>query len=556
MNYTLAKVYKQNKDLIFLKLLDTSPSVRICSLPKESLFKPKKGEIYQVELTNKTIKKKAVGLLQKKIDLEDENYDLERIINKHLLPGQHPNYPELDSLEKNVEPNELKNRKNLKNLFAVTIDGAEAKDFDDAISLLSEENKYTLYVHIADVSAYIPKGSLIDEEASKRTTSFYLGNYVIPMLPPKLSNDLCSLRADLPRLTMTVEIEFSLKGEILRTDFYRSIIKVNQRLTYEQATDLLQSSQSDQLNKTLKKMEELSQLLLKKRLRAGRLDLDVPNYELVYKKNRVVNIELAKRLPSHTIIEEFMLTANQLVAKILQEKSIPTLYRVHEKISQDSLRDLQKFLAIFNIKLAKAKNNGKSLQQIINKVQSKKESKVINFAILTSLMQADYRPKPLGHFALAFKHYTHFTSPIRRYSDLIVHRCLKSLLDKAPPPYSLLELSRIGADCSELERVAQRAERDLMKMKSCRIMEKYLGQIFPGIITGISKAGFFIALDKLAVEGMVPLRLLTDDYYAVQEDKYRIKGRKQGKIFTLGDKIDVRLTKVELENMRIDFLPA
>jgi ribonuclease R len=446
----------------------------------------------------------------------------------------------------------MSGRKDYRGLFTITIDGEYSKDFDDAISLDVLPDSYRLYVHIADVSAYVKKGGELDIEAGKRGTSFYLGNQVIPMLPEILSNNLCSLRQGEDKLTLSAEIVFDKNGKEINRGFHRGIINVNKRLTYKSTEDIINKDDND-LHPLLNQMYELALILKKSRLKKGRIDLNLQDYELVFDGQKIKDIIFAKRLKSQMVIEEFMLSANEVVSRTLTENDMPALYRIHENISEEKLLSLKNFLKTIGFNLAVKNNLGLALQKIIDSVIGKKFEQVVNFIMLKSFMQAYYGPEPLGHFGLGFADYTHFTSPIRRYPDLIVHRCLKSLIDKTPPIYDFASLEIIGDKSSEMERVGQNAERDLFKLISCRFMENKIGEVFDAIISGISKGGFFVTLIDMPIEGMVPLRLLTDDYYLVNEDDFTVIGKRLGRRFRLGDTLKVMLKEVSVELIRIDF---
>lgn len=485
--------------------------------------------------------------------LDDESSDLQRIIVKYNLPGV---YPPLPVPSEASTTGKSKKRKDYKDRFTVTIDGATAKDFDDAISIAAEGENTRLFVHIADVASFVPQGDVLDKEAYKRGTSYYPGNAVIPMLPESLSNDLCSLRQNEERLTLSAELLYNKSGELLDAEFHRGLIEVDKRLTYDEADRIIDSNGTSELEKMLRQVFELTRILYLKRVQEGKLELNPGDVFLVYKNDSVTEIKYAESLKSHSLIEECMLSANQAAAKLLKTAGIPTLYRVHEEVSPEKLNALLGLIKLYGVKIKKSKYAGEVIQNILNTVEGKSHERIINLAVLKSMMQASYKNEPLGHFGLGFADYTHFTSPIRRYPDLIVHRCIGALIDKTPHPYSQSELEAIGEQTSTLERTAQKAERSLIKLKSCRLMKNKIGQQFTCYVSGISRHGFYVTLTDSPIEGMVPLRLLTDDYYLVHEDEFTVVGKRFGKRYRLGDNITVRLVVADLEKMRIDFEPV
>ncbi len=554
-----AKVTQKNSRYVHFKLVDVYSEMDACAGLAEGRNSNAvaDAEFAIVRLTDEFISGKQLCEVVTYFSSIDR-YDVGRIMAKHSLPGLHKEYAELEHADKIMRA-DIQSRKNYRDIFTITIDGERAKDFDDAVSLEKTENGFTLYVHIADVSSFVKKGSELDGEAFKRGTSYYLGNSVIPMLPEMLSNDLCSLKAGVDRLTLSAEIIFDKYGNDIGHGFYRGIINVDKRMTYISADKAI-DGEYDGTNATcgdpqsvLRQMFELASMLKKNRLKRGRVDLDLPDHELVYDRDDLKDIEFAERLRSHMIIEEFMLSANETVSRALTENNIPSLYRVHENISDEKLLSLKNFFRTLGITLKETKNIGLALQKVIDNVKGREYEKVVNFLILKSFMQAYYGADPLGHFGLGFADYTHFTSPIRRYPDLVVHRCLKSLIDKSPAPYETGELELIGEQSSEMERIAQNAERDLFKLISCRYMQDKVGDVFDAIVSGIGKAGFFVSLIDKPIEGMVPLRFLTDDYYLVKEDDYSVTGRRLGRRFRIGDRLRVRLKEVSYETMRIDF---
>lgn len=483
---------------------------------------------------------------------DDESHDFERICVKHDLPSPPPEPEDLPSIEDLLEDTS-RQRKDFRDELTITIDGETAKDFDDALSLKKEKGVRTLSVHIADVSSFIPIGSRADREALERGNSYYIGNQVIPMFHEVLSNDLCSLRQGEDRLTMSVEIDYDSKGKELGARFYRGVIRVDHRLTYRGAEKILKDSGKSPLKKLLGELDELTDTLKEKRLASGRIDLNLTDVELKYKEDRVTDLDHALRLRSHGIIEECMLSANTVVARALKEAGIPSLYRNHEPMEGSALSEMKQVLRLFRIPVGKTESPSIFIQNVLKTIRGKDEEEVVNYIVLRSMMQAFYGVEPLGHFGLGFTDYTHFTSPIRRYPDLVVHRCLKSLIDGTDHPFKTAELVEIGEKTSDRERQAMRAERDMIKLKSCRLMKDRVGEVFDAMVTGVSRSGFFVTLRETPVEGMVPLRNLEDDYYHVLEDSYTVVGRRHGKRFRIGDRLEVRLAEVDLVLMRMDF---
>ncbi len=545
----IAKAVLRTHEMVLFNLIDVPGNREAGAPPPVDKILP--GDMAFVKLEEGEFKNRQRCSVVSVFSPDDENYDFTRIVMKHSLPPQHKHYPELSSPER--LSSDSGRRKDYTRLFTITIDGESAKDFDDAISIEKDRNGYTLVVHIADVSAYVQKGSGLDLEALARGTSYYLGNNVIPMLPEALSNDLCSLREGVDRFTLSVEMRIDRKGAISEQRFSRGLIRVDRRLTYNLADQILLKGGNDQLQKILETMYELTELLHANRVAQGSLELNLTDESLIYENNVVTDIRYLTRLKSHQIIEEFMLCANVVVSRALREADIPSLFRNHEPIPPDSLVSLKNFLRLLNIHFKVSGNVAANILKVLKGISGTEYEHVVNMVILRSFMQAYYGAIPEGHFGLGFKDYTHFTSPIRRYPDLVVHRCLKSLIDGAAPPYETEELVRIGDKSSELERIAQSAERDFVKLKSCRLMKGRVQEVFNAIVSGVSRYGFFVTLVDMPIDGMVPLRTLTDDYYLLKEDEYTVIGKRYGRRFRIGDKITVRLVNVELERMIMDF---
>ena len=450
---------------------------------------------------------------------------------------------------------EISNREDFTSDPVCTIDPADAKDHDDAISVEKTEEGFTLAVHIADVSYYIDEDSLLDKEALARGNSVYLPGTVIPMLPEILSNDVCSLKPNKKRLAHSVIINFDDKGKMLNWRFTDSIIKSKAKLSYEEVQDFfdtkVETSKINRIKKSLLHARELAAVLNKRRFKEGSLDFDLPESKIILNKDgEVIELGHKIRLESHRLVEEFMLAANQATALEIFRKAQPFIYRVHDKPDMDRLENFSALVKRLNYSFPVSKTM-KPLQfaQFLDEIKDAPEADFINELMLRSMKKAVYQRENIGHFGLAFKHYTHFTSPIRRYPDLLVHRLIRKA-KKGRYPHAFSKkvnslIDRVGSHCSETERKAESAEREAVKIKQISFMAKHVGDEFSGVISGVTSYGFFVRLDRLGVEGMVRMSSIDDDYYAFEEKRYRIVGRRHGKVYQLGDKIKIMVLRVD-----------
>lgn len=489
-----------------------------------------------------------------------------------------------------------KTRRDFRALTTITIDGEDAKDLDDAISLeyFPEKKLYRLYVHIADVTEYVKEGSSLDLEALERGTSVYLTDRVIPMLPRELSNGICSLHEGVDRLTLSCIMDYNERGEQLSHEICPGIICSDKRMSYTGVTAVLEkesgtaslgaensaSVASLDMGKRneetaedyssylpfkdlLLHMRELSRLLRHKRVERGGLDFDFPESKIIFnEKGQIAEIRSVIREESHKIIEDFMLAANETVAEEYYWRDIPFLYRVHERPDFDKWQELSRILSNFSI-LLRAKDpdsiRPKALQGILETIKGKEEEMMLSNLILRSLKQAKYSVECGEHFGLASKYYTHFTSPIRRYPDLQIHRIIKENLFSQESEKRFAHYSRILPDVamqsSLRERRADEAERDCMKLKKCQYMKNFLGESFPGSISGLTEYGIYVTLEN-GIEGMIPLRMLNDDYFVFIEKELITRGERSGKTFRIGDSISVLVYAVDTLSRTIDFVPA
>lgn len=444
---------------------------------------------------------------------------------------------------------EKKSRVDYRNWLTVTIDGESAQDFDDAVSVKKITNgNFLLGVHIADVSHYIEPGTSLDKEAYMRETSVYFPDLTLPMLPEKLSNDVCSLRPREERLTFSVLLEIDNKGIVLKADFHPSLIRTEARMTYDSVFKIFEGDEEERtsfsgLIPDLMLMRDLAGLLREKRVKAGSLDFDFVEPELVYREGSLHSVVPFERNEAHQVIEEFMLAANEAVATFLIKKGSPLLFRIHPPPSVERMTNLREILGHLGISLPfRDKVKSKDLQYALKQVAGKPEEKFVMIQVLRSLKLAVYSDENVGHFGLAKKEYTHFTSPIRRYPDLVIHRILKEVLKKEKTKE--FPFSYVANHCSEQERNADEAERYLLEWRILRFLKTKLGDELEGITVGISRAGLVVELEDYFVDGIIPFSDLGGDYFFKKSENILI-GKRTGKTFELGDRMKVILASVD-----------
>jgi len=505
---------------------------------------------------------------------DDPQVEVQTIIRRFDLPHRFEaaTLAEAEAVPAQVGKDDLKDRVDLRKLPTVTIDGETAKDFDDAVSLRLEGDNWRLWVSIADVSHYVKPGSQLDQEAYLRGTSVYFPGSCIPMLPERLSNGICSLNPNVDRLTMTAEMLFNQAGQMVESRFYPSVIKSCARLTYTLVKQVIvdgdERALGDQraLAPMLQQMKELALVLMTMRRTRGSIDFDLPEPEIIIGlTGQTEAIIKSERNLAHQLIEEFMLAANEAVARFVTEQQLPFIYRIHEQPDPARLADFRDFILPFgfSLELQGDKVAPSALQQLIAEAEGKPEERMVNYGLLRCMKQARYAAINLGHFGLASDCYTHFTSPIRRYPDLIVHRLLRLALAHAegnPSKQQQRELDRIVATLSEAaehtskrERVAMEAERDIVELKKLQFMQGRIGQEFDGFIAGVAGFGFFVELTEVFVEGLVHISTLADDLYRFEEKDHALVGRR-GKVLRIGDPVRVRVVAVNPQARRIEFV--
>jgi ribonuclease R len=486
--------------------------------------------------------------------------DILSIIRKYHLPLEFPKaiLEEASAISETVTLTD--GREDLRQQFIVTIDPDDARDFDDAIQVEEIKSGWQLGVHIADVSAYVRPGSALDREAQRRGNSVYLPDRVIPMLPERLSNGVCSLNPHVDRLTHSVFLQFDRNGRVRQTRFARTVIRSAHRLTYKQAFAILKSSARDELSERLHTAWKLAALLRKKRFQHGSLDLDMPEVKVVVdKKGKPIRFERVENDESHQLIEEFMLAANEAVARELKNRGIPTIYRVHENPEAERLGELREFVLAHGIRVGDLTHRGE-VQKLLAAIRGTAEEHPLKIALLKSLKRARYATTPLGHYGLAKVNYAHFTSPIRRYADLEVHRALADRDISRRSSRASSQLSAIADHISDTERNAAEAEIDAVKMKKLEFFELQLQardpQVFDAVVIDVRNYGILVELPEILLTGLIHVSTLADDFYVFSPSQRRFVGRQRRRRFGVGDKLRVYVARVDQFKRQIDFAIA
>jgi len=569
-NQTLVGTFESSRNFGFV-IPDDSRIGQDFFISKEDFNGAKDGDKVVVEVTRWPEKRrspeaKVVEVIGKK---GDPGVDIVSIVRKYQLPEDFPRevLAAAEKIPLRISPGEIKGRRDLRSLPMVTIDGEDAKDLDDAVSLeILDNGLYRLGVHIADVGHYVPEDSILDKEALRRATSVYLVDRVIPMLPQRLSNGICSLNAGEDRLAMTCFMDINDKGIVVNHEICESIIHVNERMTYKNVTKILVEEDKELIERykdfvdTFKHMSELCLILKNKRLYRGSIDFDFPESKVILdEQGKPVEIAWRERTLADQIIEEFMICVNETVAQHYYWLDIPFLYRVHEEPDLEDIEDLNNFLSIFGlyIKGVGDKVHPKAFQNVVEKVMDRPEERAITTVMLRSMKHARYAAEALGHFGLASKYYSHFTSPIRRYPDLAIHRVIKEILRKGEKLDSKrldelkIKMVEYAEQSSLQERIAEDAERESVELKKVEYMKQFEGQVFEGIISSVTSFGLFVELDNSA-EGLVHVSTMTDDFYHYIEKNLTLVGENTKKTYQLGQNVKVLITRVNVEERQID----
>lgn len=565
VNSKFVGVFQNKKDFGFV-VSDESKMAMDIYIPKKKFKGAKNGQkvVVKIEKWPEANKKPEGRIVEVLGYPEDPDVDILSVAAGLDLPMEFSKaaLSEAKSLPQEVREEDLKGRRDLRDLMTFTIDGADSKDFDDAVSLeLAKNGNYLLGVHIADVAHYVEEYSSIDEEAFKRGNSVYLLNKVIPMLPFELSNGICSLNEGVDRLTLSVLAEIDKKGEVIKYEILESVINSKRRLVYENVSDYLEKNITHEslkgLEKTLDKMYELAKILEDKREKGGAIDFDIPEVIIeVDERGWPQNIHKRDRRSANKLIEDFMLMANVCVAKEYYFKKIPFLYRIHERPKDEKISELNSYLRPLGYMINfDEKVEPRDVQKVLEKAKGTKEEMFISTMTLRSMAKARYSEVNDIHFGLAFDHYSHFTSPIRRYADLTIHRIIKKKIQGKLSKGDLTNLKAILPDIAEqvskTEKVAQDAERQVEDIKMAEYMSERIGEVYKGRISSITNFGMFVELDNL-IEGLVGYRTM-DGYYEFDQENYRAIDYRTKKEFHIGDDVTIKVVNVDLNMGNIDF---
>ena len=535
-------------------------------IPPTEKHKTRFGQVVMVEITEQPTKHTpALGRIVEVMgNYADPGMEIEIALRKHNLPYEFPDAVQAQArkLPKKVVKSDLEGREDLRDLPLVTIDGEDARDFDDAVYCEPAGRGFKLWVAIADVSHYVRPGSPLDKDAFDRGNSVYFPRRVIPMLPEELSNGLCSLNPEVDRCCMVCEMEIAATGTIKKYRFYPAVMHSKARLTYNQVWDWLNKPKNVPKDKAwvmphLENLNKLFHVLLKARWARGAIDFETLETKMIFDEStkKILKIVPTARNDAHRIIEECMLAANVCASEFLKKKKQATLYRIHEGPTPIKRKALQEFLAEFGFYLGGGDDpHAKDYAELLNKIKGRPDEQLLQTVMLRSLQQAIYSPENVGHFGLAYESYTHFTSPIRRYPDLLVHRAIKAALNKET--YSPGNWENIGMHCSMTERRADDATRDVVAWLKCYYMKDKIGEEFDGVISSVVSFGIFVALNDVFVEGLVHVTELGQDYFHFDAARHQMLGERTGTRYRLGDKVRVRVAQVDLETAKIDFVMA
>lgn len=567
-NTTIVGTFEKGKKYSFV----TPDENRISNdifVPKDKEKGAATGDKVVVEITSWPERRrlpegKVVNIIGNK---NEPGTDIKSIIWKYGLPQEFPK-PVLNEVKKvpmEVTEEQMTGRQDLRALKMVTIDGEDAKDLDDAVSLeILPNGNYYLGVHIADVGSYVPVGSALDKEAFKRGTSVYLVDRVIPMLPPELSNGICSLNPQVNRLAMSVFMEIDHKGTVVNHEIFESVININERMTYHNVKKILVERNPELLERyeslvgMFEDMEKLCLVLRGRRMHRGAIDFFFPEVKVkLDEQGNPIDIVKYDRSIADQIIEEFMLVTNETVAQHFYELKVPFVYRIHEDPDGEKLAHLNRFLFTFGLSIRGfTKIHPAAFQEVLNKVMGRPEERVISTVMLRTMRLARYSEQNVGHFGLAAKYYSHFTSPIRRYPDLVIHRIMKDVIKGELQQKKLDKLAAFtanaSAQASDRERVATEAERDSKDLKKVEFMKDRVGEVFEAIISSVTAFGMFVELENL-VEGLVHVTTMADDFYEFDDTKLALIGRHTGRTFRIGEPVKVRLENVNIDDRQLDF---
>lgn len=522
------------------------------------------GDIVIVELTVYPDKKRRPeGKVVRKLGtIDDKGIENEIVLAKYNLEREFPKrvMQEVEESAEKLKKNTGK-RTDFTELFTVTIDGETARDFDDAISIEKTEKGYRLYVHIADVSHFVRPDTYLDKEALKRGTSTYFPEFAIPMLPEKLSNDLCSLRPDTKRLTMTAAMDFDSSGKRTGQKFYRSVIKSDKRLTYTYVFDVLEGrekTRSKDLNFLISTSAELAEKIMKRRSSEGMLDFDLPEPVFEFDENGdLKDVHPLERNIAHRLIENFMIEANEAVSEYLEQHAETSIYRVHDKPDRQKLEEYENMCSSFGIPVDFGDTiDTIAVREVCEKVNDSKYAHVLGGLLVRAMAKAVYSTANIGHFGLASESYTHFTSPIRRYPDLLVHRLLASVLFNDPYEIDSGRLEALAAMCSSSEQNSTQAERDIQKFKILKYLYEHFDEPFSAYISRVNANGMFVFLDKLMIQGYVHTSSLEGDYYAVSDDGNALVGKRKRNMFRVGDYVEVTPDRISYDMLEAEFVIA